>query len=265
MPVSFLTAAQRESYGRFTGPPTTDELGRYFHLDDNDRKWIAQKRGESNRLGFALQLSTVRFLGTFLDDPTDLPQAVIQRVARQLEITNLDCLQHYQDHRQRLAHVEEICTRYGYRPFANAKVGFRLTRWLYALCWTGTERPSVLFERALAWMLAHKVLLPGASLLERFVAKLRSRVEARLWRLLGKAIPLEGRSRLEDLLQVPEGGCTSWLERLRRGPVRVSGPSLVEAWPPTIGARAGHPTALNGAYSAQPSGVLGAFCHYGQG
>lgn len=174
MPVSFLTAAQRESYGRFTGPPTTDELGRYFHLDDNDRKWIAQKRGESNRLGFALQLSTVRFLGTFLDDPTDLPQTVIHMVARQLETIDLDCLQHYQDHRQRLIHVGEICTRYGYRQFANAEVGFRLTRCLYALCRTGTERPSVLFERALAWMLVHKVLLPGASLLERFVAKLRN-------------------------------------------------------------------------------------------
>ena len=157
MPVSFLTAAQRESYGHFAGTPTADELGRYFHLDDDDRKLIAQKRSESNRLGFALQLTTVRFLGSFLDDPISLPQTVIHAVARQLHITNLDCLVSYQDKRQRLIHVEEICARYGYREFGNADVGFRLTQWVYALCWTGTERPSVLFDRATTWMLAHKV------------------------------------------------------------------------------------------------------------
>ena len=39
----------------------------------------------------------------------------------------------------------------------------------------------------------------------------------------------EGRSRLEDLLRVPEGGRNSWLDRLRRGPVRVSAPALVRA------------------------------------
>jgi hypothetical protein len=59
-------------------------------------------------------------------------------------------------------------------------VGFRLTRWLYGLCWTGTERPRKLFERATAWLLAHKILLPGCSTLERFVVRLRSRVETKL-------------------------------------------------------------------------------------
>jgi hypothetical protein len=63
-----------------------------------------------------------------------------------------------------------------------------LARWLYALCWTGTDRPGELFNRATSWLLTHKVLLPGVTVLERFIAQLRSRVEERLWLTLGRSV-----------------------------------------------------------------------------
>ena len=47
-------------------------------------------RGHHNRLGFALQLSAVRYLGTFLDDPIAVPSSVLQSLSHQLDIHTLD-------------------------------------------------------------------------------------------------------------------------------------------------------------------------------
>ena len=115
------------------------------------------------------------------------------------------------------------------RDFSDPDVGFRLTRWLYAQCWTGTERPGALFDRATSWLLANKVLLPGVSVLERFVSRLRQRVETRVCRLLGDSLSAEQKERLEALLIVPEGSRSSVLDQLRSGPVMVSVPALLRA------------------------------------
>lgn len=229
MPVSFLSNQQRENYGRYTGVPSPDDLARYFHLDDSDHALIAQKRGQHNRLGFAAQLGTVRYLGTFLEDPLAVPAPVLHSLAKQLCIDAMTDAPIYSASRQRLQHAAEIKTHYGYVEITERQVGFHLTRWLYALCWTGTDRPSVLFERAVTWLITHKVLLPGCSTLERYIARLRGRVEERLWRSLGRGISSEQQAKLESLLLVPVGSRSSQLDHLRKGPVMVSSRSLVVA------------------------------------
>lgn len=229
MPVSFLSPAQRERYGRYDGDPSAERLARYFHLDDADRAAIAGKRGEHNRLGYALQFTTVRFLGTFLEDLGTVPSSVLQTLRRQLGLSGADALVDYARGAQRWVHAEQIRSEQGYRAFNNRQAGFALARWLYTQCWTGTDRPSALFDRATSWLLAHKVLLPGASVLERFVARVRERVDARLCLVLAKKLTDTQRTQLAALLQVEPGARYSALDRLRSGPVRVSGPSLVRA------------------------------------
>ena len=110
MPVSFLRPAQRDSYGQYLGDPSTQELARYFHLDDSDHTQIVEKRGDANRLGFALQLTTVRFVGTFFDDPTAVPPAVLATMSRQLGIDTTTDLTGYRDGKWRFAHAAQIRT-----------------------------------------------------------------------------------------------------------------------------------------------------------
>ncbi len=229
MPVGFLTDEQRQRYGRFQGDPTPEGLARYFHLDDSDRNFIASRRGDHNRLGFAVQLCTARFLGSFPEDLAETPATVLATLSRQLGIGQPDCFVDYCTGRQRWDHTVEIRERIGYVEFSDGVTQFRLNRWLYALCWTGTDRLSTLFDQATTWLITHKTLLPGATVLERHVARIRLRVQERLWSSLVRGVSPEARQKLEMLLAVPDGGHHSQLDRLRKGPYRRSAPELVRA------------------------------------
>jgi Domain of unknown function (DUF4158) len=239
VPVGFLTDDQVRRYGRFSGEPIPDQLARHFHLDDADRAFVAEHRGDHctkwtrqrvNRLGVAVQLGSLRLLGIFLDDPTKAPASAVRYAADQLAIEgSVEAMAAYAASEGRWRHGPRIRERYGYRPFTDAGVGFRLNRFLYALCWTGTDRPSTLFERAVAWLMAAKVLLPGLSVLERTVARVRSRAADHLFRQLTAKLTGEQRQRLDTLVAVPEGARQSPLDRLRDGPFIQSGREIGRA------------------------------------
>jgi len=114
MPVDYLSPAHLENYGRDPNDLTPEFITNYFSPDDKDLEWIGNKRGQFGRLGYALQLTTARFVGTFYSDLTEIPDKIIERIATQINVNDIqNCLQRYQQSEQRWRHTAEIRVRYG--------------------------------------------------------------------------------------------------------------------------------------------------------
>ncbi|GAA3312225.1 hypothetical protein GCM10020295_83540 [Streptomyces cinereospinus] len=211
MPVEFLTDAQAAAYAAYDGAPSRTELERFFFLDDADRELIESKRRAHNRLGFAAQLTTVRYLGVFLDDPTGIPAEVADYLAEQLDVEDASVLKAYGERENtRLDHVRELRRVLEYTEFAAVEAELRT--WVDARAWTTGEGPKALFDASVGWLRERRVLLPGVTTLARLVASVREAANQRLWDTLYGLLSTGQRAVLDSLLTVAPGGrgCRSW-------------------------------------------------------
>lgn len=225
MNLDFLTAEQKALYGKFSSDLNELQLTRYFHLDEADLEFISNRRGDHNRLGFALQITSIRFLGRFLSDLTVVPVNIKRFVATQLSIIDIDVLTDYAKRETtEREHTALIRTHYGYREISDCK--FRLSRLLYARAWISNERPSLMFDFATAWLIQNKILLPGVSTLCRLIAEIREKTSKRLWRLLSALPTVEQKEKLKTLIKIQEGKRVSTLDYYRKSPTTISSNSF---------------------------------------
>ena len=228
MPVEFLTDDEAAAYGRYAGVPSREELDRMFFLDDADRALIAKRRGDHTRLGLALQLTTVRYLGTFLPDPLDVPTVVLERLAGQLQIADPSCVKRYTERRTTpFEHREEIKAAYGLREFSEAEG--RFARWARSRAWNTGQGPKTIFADGVQWLRSNAVLLPGVTTLARLVARVREEATEELYAVLASLPGPHQVMSLENLVVVPDGARYSDLERWRKGPSKPSGRNLERA------------------------------------
>ena len=233
MSMEFLTGAQVAGYGCFDGVPSRADLERFFLLDDADKDLIGDRRGDHNRLGFVLQATTVRYVGRFLEDPLDVPWAVVEYLAGQLGIADASCVKRYTDRAMTAyEHSWQIRQAYGFRVFDDAAVTAESRQFLDGRAWTHAEGPSTLFTHAVGWLRRARVLLPGITMLIRLVATVREAAAERMHATLAAAaagVDPALPQRLRVSLTVPPGARFSEMESWRRAPTRVSGPGLVQA------------------------------------
>ncbi|MFF4779219.1 Tn3 family transposase [Microtetraspora fusca] len=221
-----MSDEQVARYGRFAVEPSPGELEMFFRLDERALTHARSKRAPANRLGWAVQWCAVRMLGAFVtEDLSAVPEVVVRFAADQVDVDPAEFGAYAERRQSRYEHAWEIRDAFGYQEFESAEEQVRA--FVGARVWASQEGPRALFDRAVVWLVEHRVLLPGITTLTRLVAEVRRAENARLYGLLAERTPAETAAALRGLLQVPEDRRVSELERLRTSPVKASGRVLV--------------------------------------
>jgi len=219
-----LKPAQRDALSRIPDDLSEYELIRYYTLSDEDRRIIKAQTYQQTRLGFAVQLAVLRFPGYALTQLPEVPTAVLQYLATQLDV-EVSSFESYQRPNTLSEHLNKIRQIYRYREYGWTEQ-LQLTRQLlpYAM---ESEQSLALVELALQLMREQRVIVPAISTVERLVWNVKRIAESRFYQRLTRNLDKEQQQSLKALMgtssELPTRTGLVWL---RKPPGKPSAKSL---------------------------------------
>jgi TnpA family transposase len=214
MPGSFLNEAERERLRNFPSDIPSDDLITYFTLSPTDMAWVRNHRGDHNRLGTALQLCALRYLGFCPDDLSRAPAESVAYLADQLEMP-MEALDAYGVRvHTRTDHFLEAAA---YLGFSSAKSDDldNLMSWLVERA-LEHDRGTLLFQLAAEKLHRNKIVRPGVTILERLVAAARVKAQTETHTRMMSLLTDERRVFLDYLL-IPDASTSrtplAWLRQ----------------------------------------------------
>ena len=209
-----LSDVQRSA---LVGVPTDPEsLARYYTLDARDLALIRTKRGEHNRLGYAVQLAYLHFPGQALTVEASPPAELIAFLAEQLELQPAAWEQYAARDETRREHAIEAQTALRLRPFTVTE--YRgLRAWLTELA-LRTQKATALAEQLIERLRTMRIVVPSAHVIDRTCSEALVRGTRALYRILTAALDQPQRDRLDALVTPRPESRTIVLTWLRQPP-----------------------------------------------
>ncbi len=207
MPGRFLADAEREKLETFPEDISSDDICIYFTLSEPDLARLPVKSAAYNRLGFALELCALRYLG-FHPDISAIPGHIVEYVARQIG-QDPDELKSYGQREQTLTtHRRAIRKHLGFRNPSRTDLD-DLQTWLVQQA-LEHDKPTLLLQMACERLQKAKIIRPGLTVLERMTIAARQLAQEKTYQQL---VPLLTAPRLifldsvlspsEDIGQTP--------------------------------------------------------------
>lgn len=175
-----------------------DTLRKYFTLTGPDLEEVGQCRGVVNKVGFAIQLCTLRWQGYFLPDARNLPSAVIETIASQTGVLPLPIDSYPQNEKTRFEHLERIRRHLGFVR-CDAVQRDRLLNHLTAVA-QAMPRSEGLRKTAHLWLMREKIVRPGRTTLRELIASAREGALQSAYKALTSGLASGQAEQIESLL-----------------------------------------------------------------
>lgn len=222
-----LTKQQRHD---FNAPTTAErQMVRYYTLSTDDLELVDQRRGDHNRIGFAMMLCYLRFPGRVLQVGEQPPMAMLNFVASQLSLDPACYIDYALRDQTRRSHLVEIQACHGYRLFSRTLYR-EFSEWLLPLAFT-TEKGPALVATLLDELRAQRVICPSMPVVEKLCGEVRASAQRQLWQKLTEGLSELQCNALDQLLTIrPDSGQTwlSWLRQSAYAATPGNFPKLIE-------------------------------------
>ena len=203
----FLSPAQRAQL--LALPASERELVRFYSLLPSELAWVRKRRGEHNRLGFAVQLCFFKHPGRAWSVDDSLPDAMLRYIARQVDASSLLLSRYAERDQTRREHLAELQAHLGWHLFSGQAYR-ELGAWLIAPA-RSIDRGVALVEILMEELRRRNILAPRITVLERLAREIRRRARAELHRSLSDELNETRRNKLDRLLE----------EKTRKGILRT--------------------------------------------
>ncbi|CAN5445908.1 hypothetical protein BH10ACI1_BH10ACI1_08530 [soil metagenome] len=214
MPVSYLSKAERLRYNIFPPNLSNDDLITFFTLSDADLAQIPTTASAANRLGFALQIVLLKFLGFHLSELESLPAIVINYMASQIGVET-EQIKFYGARDQTRTDHQRLIEKYLRFRHPTEEDLQRLGEWLLERA-LEHDRPTLLLQLLCERFLTEKFVRPGFSVVERMVGTARNSAEEEIFRKVETIINEVLREGLDGLLQSEQPNHPTPLAALRQ-------------------------------------------------
>ena len=221
---SILSATERASL--LALPESQDELIRFYTFNESDMALIRQRRGDANRIGFAVQLALLRYPGYALGTEMQLPEPIIEWIARQVRGDVNAWTKYGERDETRREHLQELRAYLGLSTFGLSDFRF-LVQILTDLAMQ-TDKGLLLAEHALEMLRQRRIILPALTVVERACGESITRANRRIHRALSGPLNEHHRRRLDDLLRVRPDSNLTWLMWLRQSPLKPNSRYMLE-------------------------------------